>query len=538
MPATKISLEETILNGELSLEKIFNAFTEGVYDYNIKSKLTFVSENFYRNLGYEPDEFEITDERWDALIHPDDLERASRLFYDHLEGKIPRYYAEYRMLRKDGTYQWVSCTGKLIENDSDGQPSRVVGALRSIDVRKHLEMGGKALLHASSKLRGIEFFKHTAHTLSQLFQANYIAITAINESNPKKLKPIVVWEKDRYNESFEYVIKGTPCEVIYTDKKSLFVDTDLIERFPDDEFLKAHEIKSYYGVPFWDLSGELTGHLAIMSERKIEIHQWMEYMAGLFAKSIGSEFERIRNEEQLSELNRLLDAQVKERTVQLENAVEDLDSFFYKASHDLRAPITTLEGIYNLLSTEIDSDEKAKLFNLLGAQINGIKKLNKSIIEVGNIRNHKFESKKLMLGPLMAQAIDKLYIPVGFNLEKLIDDSIEVESDEVLLFTLIKEFVSNGIKHRDEEKGDCFVKIETVRSSNSVDIIIQDNGTGIANRFEDDYFKLFLRASPTSSGFGLGLYKAKLAADKTSIDLTIKSKEGEGTKVILAIKTA
>lgn len=535
MPSSKISLEDSILNRELSLETIFNAFTDGVYDYNIKNKLTSVSDNFYRILGYEPGEFEITDERWDALIHPDDLKFASSLFYDHLEGKIPRYVAEYRMIRKDGNYQWISCTGQLVGKDKEGKPLRVIGAIKSIHSKKQLEFGMKTLIHTASTLRGMDFFKYMARSMADLFQVNHVIICTTNDQKPSKLEPLVMWVHGSFKKYVQLEITGTPSEQVYEKKERVFIYGDLVKEFPEDAYIQEHQIFGYYGVPLYGPSNEIVGHMCLMTEKEGVVRQWMEAMIELFAQSIGSEVERIKNEEELHKLNKLLDRQVKERTIQLEKAVEDLDSFFYKASHDLRAPITTLEGIYNLLESEIDSEEKQRLFKLLGSQIISIKKLNRSIIEVGNIRNHLFEPKQISLELLLKELIQGLTLPKGFHIEKAIDYSLEVYTDEYLLSTLLIEFISNSINHRDIEKSKCFVRIEIVQSNGTIDLAIIDNGTGISDRFERDYFKLFLRASTTSSGFGLGLYKAKLAADKAGIELSITSQEQKGTEIRLTI---
>lgn len=535
MAITKISLEESILAGELSLEKIFSAFTDGVYDYSIKDKITFLSDNFFRLLGYEPGEFEVTDERWDSLIHPEDLAHSSQLFYNHIDGKIPRYIAEYRMLRKDGSYQWISCTGQLIGKDQNGNPSRVVGAIKSIHSKKQLELGMKTLIHTSNKLKGNKFFQYMVKNIASLFQVNYVLITISSIKKPKELRPLAMWDRGHFNRSFVYRVSGTPTELVYSKKEKVFVFGDLEKEFPNDVFIQANGIVGYYGLPIRNTSNEVIGHLCVMNEKDVVVRPWMESMIELFAQSIGSEVERIKSEEKLHELNKLLDQQVIERTIQLEKAVEDLDSFFYKASHDLRAPITTLEGIYNLIETEIDSEEKAKLFRMLGFQISNIKKLNRSIIEVGNIRNYIMNPMCIQLRTLIEEVIANQDTPTDFDVQFNMQDDHEVTSDEFLLKNLLKELISNSIKHRDSKKPKSYVQIEVTKTRDFVKISITDNGKGIPDRYERDYFQLFLRASTSSSGYGLGLYKGKLAADKAGIALSITSKEGHGTTATLKI---
>ena len=88
------------------------------------------------------------------------------------------------------------------------------------------------------------------------------------------------------------------------------------------------------------------------------------------------------------------------------------------------------------------------------------------------------------------------------------------------------------MKYYDREKDESWVKI----SLENHNLIIEDNGSGINEQLSNNLFSMFFRAS-SSSGTGLGLYKAKMAAKKLFFDLKIESQEGKGTKAILAMKT-
>jgi PAS domain S-box-containing protein len=97
---------------------------------------TFVSENIKRVLGYEPDQYLKDPDFWRSRVHPDDLaaveEAQAKLFEDG------RHVAEYRFLKADGFYCWVSDEQHLVR-DQNGHPLEVIGSWSEVTARKTAE---------------------------------------------------------------------------------------------------------------------------------------------------------------------------------------------------------------------------------------------------------------------------------------------------------------------------------------------------------------------------------------------------------------
>ncbi len=114
-----------------------------IYSYRATGDFapTFVSENIRDWLGYEPGEYLRDPDFWRRSVHPDDLPaveaQSARLF------KHGRNTAEYRFLRKDGTYAWVVDEQRLVR-DGSGQPAEVVGSWSDIGERKRAEAAAAA----------------------------------------------------------------------------------------------------------------------------------------------------------------------------------------------------------------------------------------------------------------------------------------------------------------------------------------------------------------------------------------------------------
>ena len=107
----------------------------GVWDWNIKSGVTYFSPEWSRMLGYA-DGLNATIDTWRELAHPDDLEKSDKEIAAYLAGETNEYECVCRIKTKSGEYKWILDRGKIIERDDDGTPLRLVGTHYDITKQK------------------------------------------------------------------------------------------------------------------------------------------------------------------------------------------------------------------------------------------------------------------------------------------------------------------------------------------------------------------------------------------------------------------
>jgi PAS domain-containing protein len=90
-------------------------------------------------------------ETWLSDIHPDDVERNSKLFTPEATDETGFYQAEFRIRLPSGEYKWLLDRGRVVERSADGAPTKVVGISLDVDVQKRLAID---LRESEQRFRG------------------------------------------------------------------------------------------------------------------------------------------------------------------------------------------------------------------------------------------------------------------------------------------------------------------------------------------------------------------------------------------------
>jgi PAS domain S-box-containing protein len=123
---------------EERLRLVIDATSDGVWDWDPRTGLSFYSDRWYAMLGYAPGEFEPIHANWIDRIHPDDRAAMEAAIQAHFDSGA-EYNTEFRMRAKSGDWRWIHSRGKLTERDDAGHPLRMVGTHADITARKRAE---------------------------------------------------------------------------------------------------------------------------------------------------------------------------------------------------------------------------------------------------------------------------------------------------------------------------------------------------------------------------------------------------------------
>jgi len=131
--------EEALYHSEERLRLALAAASQGLYDLNVQTGEAIVSDEYAMILGYDPKEFHETNAAWIARLHPDDRDRVAETHRSYVRGDIPEYAVEFRQRTKSGDWKWILSLGRIVDQDAEGNPLRMLGTHTDITERKRAE---------------------------------------------------------------------------------------------------------------------------------------------------------------------------------------------------------------------------------------------------------------------------------------------------------------------------------------------------------------------------------------------------------------
>ena len=144
------------------------ASTSGVWDWDLRTNKVFYSSQSMKILDLISLDVFDSPERWDEIVHPDDLEKYYSDIQDHFENRTPFYENYHRVLTSTGKYRWILDRGKVIERDNNGKPLRVIGTHTDISSQKEkeLELVKTMELYSKQNSRLLNFSHIVSHNLN------------------------------------------------------------------------------------------------------------------------------------------------------------------------------------------------------------------------------------------------------------------------------------------------------------------------------------------------------------------------------------
>ncbi|MEP6668028.1 MAG: ATP-binding protein [Chthoniobacter sp.] len=206
-----------------------------------------------------------------------------------------------------------------------------------------------------------------------------------------------------------------------------------------------------------------------------------------------------------------LDEAVRARTVEIEAANRDLESFSYSVSHDLRTPLRSIEGFSQLLFTEhahkLEGSALCYLHRILGST-KRMGQLIEDLLNLASLGRVPLRRTTVDLSALAREIFDELSASSPRTQVKLlIEGQMSAEGDPGLLHIALQNLFSNAWKYT-SKRVEARIEFGRVIGGNGECIYhVRDNGAGFDPQFADRLFGVFQRLHPESEfpGTGVGL---------------------------------
>lgn len=211
---------------------------------------------------------------------------------------------------------------------------------------------------------------------------------------------------------------------------------------------------------------------------------------------------------------------------------QELDTFLYRASHDLKGPIASLLGLCEIMKIDTEDNQSRKYFQMIDAQAQRLSSIVNNLMELITVKARTEKFEPLNFNEIVEESIASLkYLaPQGKSIDYRVGITIPhlIYGDKSLISSIMQNLIENAIKYS-RENIRSFVKIRVKTLHGKIIIEVVDNGIGIPKDFHDKIFNMFFRANNKVVGTGLGLYILKNAVEKLKGKIYFRSIHGEGS---------
>jgi signal transduction histidine kinase len=260
-----------------------------------------------------------------------------------------------------------------------------------------------------------------------------------------------------------------------------------------------------------------------------------------------------KTEQEIRKLNKNLEEKISERTKELRQKNkellkinEDLDNFVYTASHDLKAPVSNLEGLLAALSEIITEDgstieEKKTLLAMMEKSVIRFKNTIQDLTDITKTQKQfDIVTEEVNLQELWENVVEVnegIIKETNAKIEKDFSACSTIRFSKANLYSIFYNLLSNAIKYRHPSRNPE-VKIVCKRDSEYTMIAVSDNGLGIAKNNLDKIFSMFKRFHSHVEGSGIGLYIVKRIIENAGGEIKVDSEVGKGTVFNITFKNS
>lgn len=486
--------DEQLVNANNELRTLFENMQEAFFSVDMQTmKQLQMSPACEKVYGYPMEAFQQNPNLWFDLIIDEDKQAIEAVTTDLNAGRSSILI--YRIRDKNGDIRWLE--SKLTPTLKDGILMRIDGATSDITKRKNAEI---ALRDSEYRFRCI--IQHSSDAMFILNKKGEIIFSSdslfrITGYTPEE----VIGNKDIQfiHPDYKNIVKNAWYKLLKDTGKTKTINYKRLKK--DGSYIWCEGVMT-------NLMHEPAVQGTIVNFR--DITERMDYLDAL----------RASNED-------------------LKKSNMELDRFVYSVSHDLRAPLSSMLGVLQLIQSDVTDPSVLSDLDLLEGSI---KKLDGFILDILDYsKNSRLDIKKdiIIFDTMVADVLSHLkYMGAGnanIDIKVNINEGFIFYSDKSRIYIILNNLISNAIRYSNPAATHPFVEINIQTSASGATIAVKDNGIGISENNQSKIFDIFYRVSGNSIGSGLGLYIVKETVTKLHGNIKLVSSLGEGSEFIIHI---
>ncbi|WP_426092522.1 PAS domain-containing sensor histidine kinase [Flavobacterium sp. DSR3-2] len=479
---------------------VAKATSDTIWDWKIQDDNFSWNKGIENVFGYKPEEVGNNSTWWFDKIHPEDSIKMSIKLYSFIEQKTEKWQDQYRFRCSDNSYKYVLDRGFLLK-DENGKAIRMIGAIQDITKQKEEEQRLKLLETVITQSKDSIII-----TEADSFDAKIPNIIYVNPAfsimSGYESDEIIGKSPDLFNSPNSNVNALEKLLKAIKNKEECLIETISYTKNKDEYWVRLSMI------PIYNSDNELSHWISIQ-------------------RDITEEKKQEKEKEQL----------IRELT----QNNKDLKQFSYITSHNLRAPLSNLTGLLNLIEDiPIENQELKEILSGFNKSTHLLNDTINDLVKVIIIKDNPSIKKEAVL---IKEIFENVFSQLNFQIE-LYRPIIKLDFEKVSIININKAYLesivlnllTNSIKYKSENRK-LKITITTDQIDDTVVLTFKDNGIGIdLVRNKDKVFGLYQRFHNYPDSKGLGLYLVKSQVETMDGTIDIESEVNQGTTFTLTFK--
>lgn len=451
--------------------------------------------------GYSPEEL-IGRNSLDvgAWLNPSEREEfVARLRRD---GRVLGF--ETQMRHKDG--HLVHCKLWAVIVDIAGEPC-VLSSNIDITEQKRREMELLELARGVAGETGERFFHVLVEHLAMALDADLVmagemqdtgGIRSLGLVRDGALMPAATWP-----------LAGTPVGTVIERAGLYTFEHGLAKHYPDDPLLGG-DYQAYVGIALRDADGTPIGILKAAWRNAQVDSSDRHALFSIFASRCNAELVRLRRDREIQRLNETLEQRVKARTGELLASNAELESFSYSVSHDLKAPLSSIDGFTALLlrrmGPRMDAEEQ-RMFERVRTNVARMHELITALLSLAQVSRYKLDLQPVDLSAMAQEWFDaEAAREPQREVQTVVQPGLFAHADRRMARIVLENLLGNAWKYSRKNTA-ARIEFGAHELTGGTELFVRDNGVGFDMDHAAHLFKPFHRLHNVSEydGSGIGL---------------------------------
>jgi len=294
---------------------------------------------------------------------------------------------------------------------------------------------------------------------------------------------------------------------------------------------------SMAGKALRDADGSVIGLLAVVWHEQLEPEEDIRALLQIFASRCNAELVRLQRDREILRLQDTLEQRVQARTEQLQYLNQELETFSYSVSHDLKSPLRSIDGFMHLLQEQLAGKTAPEDEELIQRVVGSVARMNgliNDLLSLARVSQGQLQRTQVNLSELVMDVVrrERDREPTR-DVEVVIEPHLYANCDPRMAHIVLENLIGNAWKYsRHTQRARVEFGACSEHDGNGLGFHVKDNGAGFDMARADRLFKPFTRlhTSAEFEGSGIGLATVRRIIERHGGQIKGTAAPGQGAR--------